>query len=458
MASKPTFASVIKNRGFRYLWLNQILVQLSYNAINFALLVWVYKLTGSVFAVAGLLTAVYLPALFFGLFAGFLVDKADRRKLIIVLDLLFAIGFLLFIPIKAVYPLILLNAFFINSLSQFFMPAESSSIPLLLNKKQLFLGNSLFSLTLYGSFMIGFSLAGPVLSIFGINEIFIFAALNMALAFILAQNLPAIRSKASGLREFLTSNNLSQIMEEAVEETKLTIQTIRGKLNVVTSIALLAAVQGVVGILAITFSPYMETVLKIHATDASYVLMVPLGLGMIVGAYLMGRFAINLPKRLLVIPAVIISGIIFMLAGATPLIAQMMQAVDLPSYLTRPRFFFRAPSLSLLFGIGSFILGLCTVVIIVTGQTVIQENTSAQIRGKVFAVLGVLMNAIAFIPVLLVGILSDFFGVTSVLFSVGVLILLVGLFARRPALFFAKTHLPYRVREFLGLGHWENGS
>src|SRR5437763_1128890 len=114
---KPSFTSVISNRGFRFLWANQILVQLAYNTLNFALIIWVFKLTDSNLAVSSLMLAMYLPAIFLGIFAGVFVDIADRRKIIILIDLMLAVAFALFIFIKGSYPLLLLNTFFINSLA-----------------------------------------------------------------------------------------------------------------------------------------------------------------------------------------------------------------------------------------------------------------------------------------------------------------------------------------------------
>ena len=160
MPNKVTFASVVANRGFRFLWFNQILVQLAYNTLNFALIIWVFKLVGANLAVSALLLSIYLPVILFGIFAGVFVDIADRRKIIMVVDIVLAVCFLLFVFIKFSYPLILINTFIINSLAQFFLPSENSSIPMLLSKKQLFLANSLFSLTLYGSFMLGFTMGG----------------------------------------------------------------------------------------------------------------------------------------------------------------------------------------------------------------------------------------------------------------------------------------------------------
>ena len=115
MQPKPTFSEVIKNYGFRHLWFNQILVQLAYNVLNFALLIWVFQLTGSTLAVSLLMVSVYLPSLLFGMMAGIYVDIADRRKIIVIIDLLLAVSFLLFIFIKDSYPLILLNTFTLST-------------------------------------------------------------------------------------------------------------------------------------------------------------------------------------------------------------------------------------------------------------------------------------------------------------------------------------------------------
>src|SRR3989344_770974 len=249
MVEKPTFASVIKNRGFRFLWINQILIQLAFNTLNFALLIWVFKLTDSNFAVSALMIAIYLPALLFGMLAGVYVDIANRKKIILTIDFLFALAFLAFLFIKGSFPLLLIGTFFVNSLAQFFMPTESSSIPLLVKKKQLLLANSLFSITLYGSFMIGFALAGPLMSIFGINSIFYLGFSCLCFAWILAQNLPAINvSKGKIEQSWHLLRSLHEIIKLTVSESKQTLDIIKGKLNVTVSVALLAAVQGVIGV------------------------------------------------------------------------------------------------------------------------------------------------------------------------------------------------------------------
>jgi MFS family permease len=93
--------------------------------------------------------------------------------------------------------------------------------------------------------------------------------------------------------------------------------------------------------------------------------------------------------------------------------------------------------------------------ILVPTQTVLQENTPESSRGKVFSVLGVAISAFSLIPILLSGLLADIFGVTPIFIGLGVVVILTGLFGLRPNFFFERKQLPYKFREFLGLGHWE---
>src|SRR3989344_326024 len=370
--------------------------------LDFALIIWVFKLTDSNFAVSALILAVYLPAFLFAIIGGIFADRADKRKIIIIIDLLFALAFLIFPFIRGSYPLILLNTFFINSLTQFFIPAESSSIPLLVSKKQLFVANSLFSFTLYGAFM----------------------------------------------------KNNQHIKDLIVSETKETFRFIRGKLPITTSIGLLALIQGIIGVLAVVIPSYMERVLHIHATDASLYLMLPLGLGMVTGALVVGRFFHSKPKRLIIIPAMIIAGMLLFLVGVIPTIAKLLDATALHSRIYHLRYFLNAPSLSSTFAIVAYLLGFVTVSVIIPAQTILQESTNIENRGKIFAVLTVMMNIFAMFPVLLAGIVADLFGTTVVFVGMGSAVFIMGILALKPSLFFKEKSLPYPVREFLGLGHW----
>ncbi|MBI3109496.1 MFS transporter [Candidatus Daviesbacteria bacterium] len=455
MEQKPSFASVLHNRGFLNLWVNQILVQLSYNALNFALIIWVFQLTGSNTAVAALLLAVYLPAVLLGLFTGVLVDLMDRKKIIMLIDFFLCLSFFSLIFFKGSYPAILAVAFFVNALGQFYAPAEASAIPLIVKRPQLLTANSFFSITLYSCFLLGFGLAGPFINHFGINMVFALGGLFLALAFLLAFTFPSIRAKPDEqgrkLVLALKKRDYNKIWEVGLYEMIETANLIRGKLPVLSSILILAGVQMVIGVLAVLMPALLERTLHIKATDASYILIIPLGAGIITGGLILSRIGHLLVRRRVVAKAILAGGLLFSLMGVAPIISPAIKYLPRPEPLP----FFYQPPLSAVAAFSSFLLGMVMVSILVPSQTVLQENTPEDMRGKVFSVLGVAMAGLSLIPVLLSGIMADIFGPTPIFLALGIIIMLAGIFGLKPSLFFPKTSLSYRVREFLGLGHWE---
>ena len=206
-----------------------------------------------------------------------------------------------------------------------------------------------------------------------------------------------------------------------------------------------------IGILAVLMPSLLERTLHIKATDASYILIIPLGLGIVTGGLILSRIGHLIIRRRLVAKAILFGGLLFFLMGVAPILSPAIKYLPKP----RPLPFFYQPSLSSVAAFGSFLLGMVMVAILVPSQTVLQENAPQQDRGKVFSVLGVAMAGLSLVPVLMAGILADIFGPTPIFLALGIIIMLVGIFGLRPNLFFAKTSLPYRLREFLGLGHWE---
>lgn len=207
----------------------------------------------------------------------------------------------------------------------------------------------------------------------------------------------------------------------------------------------------IIGTMAVLSPGFLEKSLQIKATDASYVLIIPLGLGIVIGGLLLGKFGQGLIRRRLVSRSILLGGLLLFSVGIAPLISPAIRYFHAP----RPVAFFYQPPLSKVLVAGSFLIGIILVSVLIPSQTVLQENTPEEDRGKVFAVLGVAMAGLSLGPVLLSGLLADLFGTTPIFIGLGSTVILAGLFGLKPSLFFKKEHLSYRVREFLGLGHWE---
>ncbi|WP_328334296.1 MFS transporter [Kribbella sp. NBC_00382] len=107
----------------------------------------VYALTGSTLASGGLLLASFLPLVVLGSVAGVFVDRWDRRRTMIITNLLHALVLLPLLLVRddstlwVIYLVILAQ----SCLQQFFRPAEQSLIPALVEVPQLVTANSLNS-------------------------------------------------------------------------------------------------------------------------------------------------------------------------------------------------------------------------------------------------------------------------------------------------------------------------
>ncbi|MGD9890274.1 MAG: MFS transporter, partial [Dehalococcoidia bacterium] len=147
---EPT-GSVLRNAGFLKLWMAQLVSQTAQNGLMYTLLVLITARTESGVIGSVLVLSFMLPAVLFSLFAGVLVDRWPKRIVLISTNLIrvgICVAYLFFD--QHVATLILLTLLF-SSVSQFFGPAESSTIPMLVSRHQLISANGLFQLTLTGS-------------------------------------------------------------------------------------------------------------------------------------------------------------------------------------------------------------------------------------------------------------------------------------------------------------------
>ncbi len=91
-----------KLRDFYILWSTQSLSQLGSSLTQFALTLWLYEKTGSALSTATLSICTYAPYVIMSIFAGAVTDKFDKKKTMLVCDVLAAAGtILVFVLYKA---------------------------------------------------------------------------------------------------------------------------------------------------------------------------------------------------------------------------------------------------------------------------------------------------------------------------------------------------------------------
>src|SRR5216684_926020 len=166
--SGPDERGVLFNRAFLALWGAQILSQVAANATTFALIVLVGEITKSNTSSSILILLAILPAVLFGIFAGVVVDRTDRKRVLVVTNAFRALAVLPLLVIGESVTTAYIVNFLVAAITVFFVPAESATIPAIVRKRDLLVANSLFTFTFNGAFLVGFIILAPVVvSLYG---------------------------------------------------------------------------------------------------------------------------------------------------------------------------------------------------------------------------------------------------------------------------------------------------
>jgi MFS family permease len=175
------------NRGYALLWLAQV-VSLAgdwFNTIALSTLVVAYSPGREGAAISGFLLARFIPPMLISPFAGVLIDRFDRKTLLIWSNLLRAVtvcGFLLTTQGADWLPVIYILTIIQFSLSAVFEPGQSAYLPSLLHPDDLVTGNTLVSVTWSVMLAVGAMLGGAVASVFGTNAALVIDALSFLIA------------------------------------------------------------------------------------------------------------------------------------------------------------------------------------------------------------------------------------------------------------------------------------
>ena len=389
------FKPVINNRNFKFLWLSQVLSQLSINIMNFVFLIKLFETTGSAISTSLLWVAFSLPAILIGPFASAIVDLTDKRKMLFFTNLFQALT----IFIYAIFPnaniFVLYEVVFIYSLlNQFYVPAEAASLPSILPKEKLTQGNSLFFLTQQGSLILGFAVAGLIKHYLGFNNTLLVCAFFLFIAFVSTTFLPKLISGTKVPNEF----------EEAVAKFFSHVfggyKFIKNERKVLAPVLLLLGFQVALQISIVEVPIIAKNLLFIPLNTAGIYLLVPAGIGAILGALLLPKLiAKGWRKKRVIDNSLLIIGVIIL------------------------AFTFIIPNLSYYFRvflsfISIMLLGLSFFGVIVPSQTYLQEWTPKELRGRVFGNFWFLVAVCSVVPVVFAGSVVEILGVKFFLFII----------------------------------------
>lgn len=169
-----------QNHDFTRLWSGQLVSNLGDWFNSIAVLALVYDLTQSGLSTGLIIIASTLPAFILTPFAGSIVDRFDRRRIMIIADLtrgLLALGMLLVRSADQIWLLYIFSGLLI-SFASFFGPALSAAIPNLVAKDELISANGLSSSTWGLMLAVGAAAGGIVIAVAGRDTAFVVNSLS----------------------------------------------------------------------------------------------------------------------------------------------------------------------------------------------------------------------------------------------------------------------------------------
>ena len=406
---EPERASLMRNRSFLALWGAQVLSQTAANAVTSALIILVATLTHSNTSSSFLILLAIIPAVLFGFAGGVIVDRTDRRLVLLITNALRAV---------AIVPLILagestttayLVNFLVATVTIFFVPAEASTIPAIVRKRDLLAANSLFTFTFNGAFLVGFIILAPiVVNLYGFYTLWFVIVAMFGVASLLCATLPPAPPAAA----FLSV----ELAERAFDETRRGITEafhyLRSTPIVTWAMVYIALTYTLVAVAGALAPGFVREVLLLDERNV-VVLVAPAGVGVVAGLGLL-----NFVSRRIGRPHAIGAGLmvatvaLVVLAAARPftdVFAQSRIGGVVQGGLGGALPFFIA-----LVSATAFVFGVAYSFITVPAMTLLQEQLPEDIRGRAFGVLNVLVSIFSFLPLVVVGPVADKWGIAPV--------------------------------------------
>jgi len=170
------FLSLLReNRNYRYTWIGQIVSEIGDHFNNVAVFSLAVAHTRSGLVVSGIMLSRAVPAMFVGPVAGVVLDRLNRKQVMIASDLMravVALAFVLSVGRKDSWLLYVLSALLMGA-SPFFTSGRSAILPSIATRDELHTANSLTQTTQWTTLAIGTFLGGASVWRFGYEWAFV---------------------------------------------------------------------------------------------------------------------------------------------------------------------------------------------------------------------------------------------------------------------------------------------
>lgn len=399
--------ATLRQRDFALLWFGGLISMMGDWAMFAALPFYAYEQTGSAFASGAVLTALTLPGLLFGTVAGVFVDRWDRRRTIVVANLL---QVLVMLPLLLVRPgeslwLIYVVAFVMASVWQFVSPAENALLPSLVGADRLMVANSLNAINDNLARIAGPALGGLVVALGGLGGVALLNGTTFLLAAVLIALIRPSGSARPAGSPVTAPGGLLAVWREWTEGLKL----VAGERRVAILFIILGVAMLADSVLSALIAPFVGGVLGAPASLFGLLLTLR-GAGGLIGGVLLGYLAGRLRTETLLVLSLVSVGVGTFVFAAVPVATVSMAC--------------------------AVALGIPAVGWIASQQTLLQKSVADQYLGRVFGAFSATTALMLFVGSLSAGALGDLAGIVPLLVVSAIMYCAAGVLAlillRRP--------------------------
>ncbi len=354
-----------------------------------------YLLTRSVLALSIVVLAYSLPNIVLGSLAGVFVDRWDRKRTLVITNLLLALGLLPLLLVQTADRvwIVYLVAFVESCLEQFFVPAQNALLPSLVEEARLVQANSLNSLSRNFARLVGPALGGLIAALFGLNGIVLvdaasFVVACILIALIIVASKPSQSAGTETLLPVAGAETTSGLWHELIDGLRV-IRSERILWVLLTMFSITMLGEGVFGVL---YPIFVYRVLHGGALQIGQ-LMSAQAVGGLIGGVVVGWLGKRIMSRWAI-------GLFEVAFGVTDLII-----FNSPVFF--PFFWFT---------VGLFVTaGLVGIGPSTGSQSLMQATSPDAYRGRIFGVLGATMGLFGFIGTIIAGFLTDHLGLITIL-------------------------------------------
>ncbi|MCL4554998.1 MAG: MFS transporter, partial [Actinobacteria bacterium] len=188
---------VLRNRAFRWCWLGFTVSELGSRVHLLAIPILVYQLTGTALGVGLCYLSIFVSMAVVGPFAGTMVDRLHKRRLLICASLLSAVTTAL-LPLTRAFLVILVLEFLLNFFLTFYYPVFNTALPDIVRPEELAAANALMAVSARAAQLVGPALGALFIGWFGVSAAFLLDAASFVAVGLLVLKSRAVFASPQG--------------------------------------------------------------------------------------------------------------------------------------------------------------------------------------------------------------------------------------------------------------------